>query len=335
MQHAIRTSPNYLVTGATGFLGRYIVRQLHERGETVRALVRKPEEFPDAVEVVRGDLTDRDSIFSATRNIETVFHTAALPGISMQWRPFYETNVVGTQNVIAACQANGVKRLVFTGSPSVTFDGKPQENVDESAPYPTRWLAHYPHSKAIAEQAVLNAEGLLTCSLRPHLIWGPGDRHLIPRLLDRARRGRLMRVGDGRNLIDMIYVENAAAAHLQAADALTDEKSPVNRNAYFLSQGEPVRCWDWIDEILKGFGLPPVKRSISFGTAWTVGVGFETVYRLFGRRGEPMMTRFLAAQLALHHYFCIDKAKRDFGYKPIISTEEGMNRLLGVFCSEK
>jgi nucleoside-diphosphate-sugar epimerase len=204
--------------------------------------------------------------------------------------------------------------------------------VDERAPYPGRWLCHYPHSKALAEQRVLAANSrnrLLTCALRPHLIWGPRDRHLVPRLLDRAVRGRLRRVGEGRNLIDMVYVENAAAAHLRAGDALSDG-SPVAGRAYFISQGTPVNCWNWIDEILGLAGLPPVRRSISLAAAWRIGAVLEATYRLARITREPPMTRFLAAQLGTSHYFDITRARTDFGYEPRVSTEEGMRRLAKV-----
>ena len=122
-------------------------------------------------------------------------------------------------------------------------------------------------------------DGLWTCSLRPHLIWGPRDRHLIPRLLQRAGTGQLRRVGDGTNLIDMVYVENAAQAHLQAAEAL-EPGSPVGGRAYFISQGEPENCWQWINEILALAGLPPVAKSISFAAAWRIGAILETIYRV-------------------------------------------------------
>jgi nucleoside-diphosphate-sugar epimerase len=202
--------------------------------------------------------------------------------------------------------------------------------VDESAPYPERWLCHYPHTKAIAEQQVLAANGmgeLATCALRPHLIWGPRDQHLIPRLIARARSGQLRRVGDGQNKIDMIYVENAAAGHLAAADALTSANAKAAGRAYFLSQGAPVNCWNWINQILSLANLPPVTKSVSKEAAWRIGIVFESVYKLLNIRSEPRMTRFLAAQLAADHYFDIRRAQVDFGYVPAISTEEGMRRL--------
>jgi nucleoside-diphosphate-sugar epimerase len=218
---------------------------------------------------------------------------------------------------------------VYASSPSVTFDGRDQCGVDESAPYPARWLCHYPHSKALAEREVLAANGtsgLATCSLRPHLIWGPRDRHLVPRLIDRARRSRLRRVGDGKNLIDVAYVENAARAHLQAADALTLD-GPVAGKAYFISQGEAVNCWQWIDELLSLAGLPPVDKAISLPAAWRIGAACEFAYRVLRRTSEPPMTRFLAAQLGRSHYFDISAARRDFGYEPVVSLAEGMRRL--------
>ncbi len=320
-----------LVTGAGGFLGLYIVEQLVARGDEVRAFCRGtyPELDRLGVETIRGDVRNRDETITACQGVDVVFHVAAIAGIGMRWRDFYEINTLGTRHVLEGCRKHGVGRLVYTSSPSVTFDGSDQEGVDESEPYPEQFLAHYPHSKSIAEREVLEAngtDGLLTCALRPHLIWGPRDRHLIPRLLDRARSGRLRRVGDGKNLVDMIYVENAAQAHLQAADALSDG-SPVAGRAYFLSQGEPVNCWGWINDILALANIPPVKKSISASATYKLGAVLEGIYRVLGLRGEPPMTRFLATQLSTHHYFDITRARADFGYSPSVSTEEGMHRL--------
>jgi len=210
----------------------------------------------------------------------------------------------------------------------VIFDGTDQCDVDESVPYPRRWLCSYARSKALAEQEVLAANdnnGLLTCVLRPHLIWGPRDRSLIPRMLDRARRGRLIQVGDGTNRIDTTYVENAADAHVQAAEALSPGSAAAGK-AYFISQGDPVNCWEWINRHLALAGMAPVRRSMSFATAWKLGVFFEAVYRVFGWRDDPPMTRFLAAQMARSHYFSTSRAKADFGYLPAVSTAEGLRR---------
>ena len=321
----------HLVTGATGFLGRYVVERLRGRGDRVRGLVRRDDADLRrlGVELCLGDIREPDRVRAACEGVETVHHTAAVAGIWGPWEYFHGINTAGTRHVLDACRACGVRKLVFTSSPSVTFDGSDQSGVDESVPYPNRWLCHYPHTKALAERQVLAAngvDGLLTCALRPHLIWGPRDRHLIPRLWERARSGQLRRVGDGTNRVDMIYVENAAAAHCQAADAL-QTGSPVAGRAYFLSQGEPVNCWGWINELLAVGGLPPLKKSISFRAAWRLGGALELAYRLLRLRSEPRMTRFLAAQLAKDHFFDIRRAERDFGYRAEVSTEEGMSRL--------
>lgn len=320
-----------LVTGGGGFLGRAIVAQLLARGDSVRVLARGsyPELAEQGVELHRGDVQDAVTVRAAVAGCDAVIHTAAVAGIWGPWSYFHGINTVGTENVLAACRVERISRLVYTSSPSVVFDAADQAGIDESTPYPTRWLAHYPHTKALAEQAVLAANGrsgLLTCALRPHLIWGPGDTQLVPRLLERARSGKLRRVGDGKNLIDMIYVDNAAAAHLQALDALVPG-SPVCGRAYFLSQGEPMNCWDWINELLALDGQPPLTKSISLNAAWRIGAVFEGVYKMLGLKAEPRMTRFLAAQLGYAHYYNISRAKNDFGYLPQVSTEEGMRRL--------
>jgi 2-alkyl-3-oxoalkanoate reductase len=322
---------NALVTGAGGFLGRYVVEQLAARGDRVRGLCRGPCPQLDAlgVETVRADLRDRQAAIEACRSVDVVFHIAGVEGIAGPWKHYFENNTLGTRHIVEGCLAHGVGRLVYTSSPSVVFDGRNQEGVDESVPYPKRWLCPYARSKALAEQHVLAAngeDGLLACALRPHLIWGPRDRNLIPRVVALARRGQLRRVGDGRNLIDTAYVENAATAHLQAADALRPG-FPVAGRAYFISQGEPVNCWEWINEVLALAGAPPVRKSISLPAAWMVGAFWETVYSLLRLPGQPPMSRFLARQSAASHYFNIKRAREDFGYQPTVSMAEGMRRL--------
>ncbi len=321
-----------LVTGGGGFLGRYVVQQLLVRGDTVRSLVRGdyPQLAALGVECLRGDLRDAAATRAACAGVDVVFHVAGVAGIWGPWDHFYGINVLGTRHVIEGCRQHGVPRLVYTSSPSVTFDGRPQEGVDETVGYARRWLCHYAHTKALGEQEVLaaNSAELATCALRPHLIWGPGDEQLVPRLIARARAGQLRRVGDGTNLIDMVYVDNAASAHLQAADSLSP-KAPTAGSAYFISQGEPVNCWQWIDEILVLAGLPAVRRSISLRAAWRIGAVMEAVYGTLRLGGEPRMTRFLAAQLGMAHYFDIGKARRDFGYEARVSKPLGMQALAG------
>ena len=320
-----------LVTGGGGFLGLYIVEQLVARGDSVRVLCRGtyPRLVELGVECISGDVRERASVASACAGIDTVFHVAAVSGIWGPWQYYYGINTQGTENVIAACRSQRVARLIYTSSPSVIYDGHDHRGADETLPYPTNYLCHYPHSKALAEQAVLAANGiggLATTALRPHLIWGPRDNHLVPRLVARAKSGKLRRVGPGDNLISMSYVENAAHAHLLAADRLA-LGSPVAGQAYFINEPEPVNLWQWIDELLALAGLPPVQKSISRSMAYAAGALLEAAFRLAPAAGEPPMTRFLAQQLGGTHYYNIGKAACDFNYKPIVSVADGLQKL--------
>ncbi len=320
-----------LVTGGGGFLGRHLALRLHQSGCQVSILGRrKYTGFPEGIEGYQADLRDREAVAQACMEKEAVFHTAALTGIWGKKKDFYEINVEGTRNVIEGCQQHGVKKLIYTSSPSVIHDQTDKINIDETAPYPTHYLSEYPRTKAMAEKMVLAANGrhgLLTVSLRPHLIWGPGDPHLVPRIVERARRGQLVQVGDGKNRVDIIYIDNAVAAHWLACQALC-EGSPVAGRCYFLSDGEPVLLWQWIQELLVALNLPPLKKKISYRTGKWIGLLLETVHSLLRLPGEPRMTRFLAAQLATSHYFNIARARQDFNYKPVVPPDEGMRRLL-------
>jgi nucleoside-diphosphate-sugar epimerase len=325
-----------LVTGGGGFLGKAIVTRLLASGAAVRSLARGdyPELRQLGAECVRGDVADADAVSRAAEGCDVVFHVAAKAGVWGSYDEYHHANVVGTENVIAACRASNIPKLVHTSSPSVVFNGRDEAGIDESAPYPDKYLAHYPRTKAVAERAVLKANGgqladgrvLATVALRPHLIWGPGDNHLVPRLIERARQGKLRRVGAGTNLVDTVYIDNAVDAHLLAAQKLEPD-SPVAGRAYFITNGEPLPLWDLIDRMLACGGLPPVKRHISARSAYVVGALLEAVYRWTGRTDEPPMTRFVARQLATAHWFNITAARRDLGYHPHVTVTEGLTRL--------
>jgi len=314
-----------LVTGGGGFLGRYIVEQLLDRGNRVTVFARGhyPKLGRLGVRLVRGDLADLDAITQAGQGVDVIYHVAAKAGLWGPWEDFYRANVTGTQNVIAACRANGVPKLVYTSSPSVIFDGNDQRNIDETTPYPAHYESPYPETKAIGEEHVIeaNGDGLLTTSLRPHLIFGPRDSHLLPSLLEKARQGRVPQVGDGTNKVDLTYVEDAARAHLLAADALT-AGSPVAGGIYFISQDEPVVLWQWIRELLRELNLPAVRIRIPLGIARVAGSVLAATYRGLNLRGEPLLTPFLASELAQNHYYDISAAKRDFGYTPRYTMAE-------------
>ncbi len=325
-----------LVTGGGGFLGMAIVRALIQRGDSVRTLQRGhyPELARLGAEMIRGDLTDPSTVESAARGVDVIFHVAARAGVWGSWNDFYLPNVVGTANVIDACLSAGVGRLVFTSSPSVVFDGRDENGIDESAPYPARYLAHYPRTKALAEGRVLHANSreMATIALRPHLIWGPGDPHLVPRIISRARAGKLRIVGSGMNLVDSTYIDNAVAAHLLAADRLSTA-CPCAGKAYFVSNGQPIAMAELINRILAAAGLPPVTRHISARSAYAIGAILEGVHTLFRIKAEPLMTRFVARQLATAHWFNLSAIERDLGYHPTVSIDEGMRRLAESLAS--
>ena len=321
-----------LVTGCGGFLGGEIVRQLIERGDRVTGVSRKKYPALDALGMTHqsGDLTDPNFVNKSVRDVDAVIHTAAVAGVWGSWQHFYSINKLATDDVIQACQRHQIPRLVFSSSPSVTFDGDHQRGVDESVPYASRWLCHYPHTKALAEQAVLAAHvpgRLTTVALRPHLIWGEHDPHILPRMLDRARRGRLRVVGDGNNRVDTVHVINAAGAHLDALDALDKAPDQAGGRAYFIAQDEPVNCWDWIREICEIGNVPPPTKRIPFSVAYQLGHMLEAGYRVTGRKTEPPMTRFVAAQLARDHYFDISAAKERLGFQVRISMSDGLDRI--------
>lgn len=335
-----------VVTGYGGFLGTEITRQLLARGDHVVGFGRGSyghlASLP--IESIRGDVRDGRSVHDAIRGADGVIHTAALAGIWGPWKTYYEVNTLGTSHVIDACREHGVPILVYCSSPSVTFDGTDQSGIDESAPYPNQWLCPYPHTKALAEQQVLAAHDpprLATVALRPHLIWGADDPHLFPRLIDRARKRRLRVIGTGTNTIDTVHVINAAAAHLDAFDTLWSQAAATQSDSdggpertvraggrpYFITQGEPVLCWEWIAQVLELAGATLPKGRIGFKTAWRLGATLEKLYRWSRWETEPPMTRFLAAQLAKDHYFDISAARTLLGYSPRISMHEGFELL--------
>lgn len=317
-----------LVTGGGGFLGRAIVERLVERGDEVSSFSRNdyPELRELGIHIHQGDLADRDAVASACQGCDVVFHVAAKAGIWGRYDDYHRANVTGTHNVLSACRAHGVRRLIYTSSPSVVFNACDMEGDDESAPYPNTYHAHYPKTKAIAERAVLAANGpdLATVALRPHLIWGPRDNHLVPRIIQRARS--LRRIGTEDNKVDCIYIDNAADAHLLACDKLCPQ-SVVAGKAYFITNGEPRKLWDLVNGILAAADLPPVTRRVSKTVAFCAATLMETAYNTFRVRAEPRLTRFLVQELSTAHWFDISAARRDFGYEPKVSIDEGLQRL--------
>lgn len=319
-----------LVTGGTGFLGARLAKRLRAEGREVKVLARRPS--PElsglGIRVVTTSLDDAAAVQAACAGVETVFHVAAKVGVWGRYAEFFQTNVLGTRSLLSGCREHGVKYFVHTSTPSVVYSGKDLSGADESLPLTTHCPSPYPLTKAIAEAEVLAANGgeLRTIALRPHLIWGAGDPHLVPRILYRARAGRLRIVGSGTNRVDMVHVENAVDAHLQAEATLRAGRGAGR--AYFITNDEPVLLWDWINDLLAALGEPRITKRVSLNAAKAAGGFCELFWRLSNRKDEPPMTRFIAAELAKDHWFNIAAAKNDLEYAPRISMAEGTRRLI-------
>jgi nucleoside-diphosphate-sugar epimerase len=337
MNNTTRATTPALVTGGTGFLGSHLVERLLEAGRPVTVVSRSPRPALEArgVRVVVGPLHEAAVCEEAVRGAGTVFHVAARVGVWGRHDDFYRDNVLATRALIRAAQAAGVPRLVYTSTPSVVYNGLDLAGADESLPLTRNCPSPYPLTKAIAEGEALGSttELFRVCALRPHLIWGVGDPHLVPRILERARAGRLRIVGSGRNRVDMVHVRNATEAHLLAERALGEPggaRGPAAGRAYFITNGEPVVLWDWVNDLLRSLGEAPVTKRVPLGAARTIGALCEAAWRVLPLRGEPPMTRFVAAELAKDHWFSIEAARRDLGYVPRVSMAEGTAELVAA-----
>ena len=323
---------NILVTGGGGFLGHALCRGLVERGHAVTSFNRGRYPALDALGVrqLQGDLGDRTAVIAAAQGVDAIFHNAAKAGAWGSHDSYHRANVIGTDNVIAACRLHGIGRLVYTSTPSVTHRAThPVEGgTADTVPYGEHFKAHYASTKTIAEKAVLAANDatLATIALRPRLIWGPGDAQLLPRLVQRARAGRLRLVGNGDNLIDTTYIDNAAQAHFDAFEHLAPGAACAGR-AYFISNGEPKPARDIVNALLAAAGAPPVTKTLPFSVAYAIGAACEAAWTVLPLKGEPPLTRFLAEQLSTTHWYDMTPATRDFGYAPRVSIAEGLARL--------
>ena len=333
----------YLVTGGGGFVGKALCKELRRQGHYVLSLSRGAYPDLEAAGVhtkqvdIGGDVSSWASLFEG---IDGVFHTAAKVDMWGDYQGFYRTNVLGTRNVMTACRRAGVKRLVYTSSPSVIHTGENLRNVGESLPYPKHFHAFYPQTKAQAEEEVLGADNhgvMHTVALRPHLIWGPNDTNLIPTILERARAGRLTRIGAGDNMVDLTFIDDCVHAHILAMKALENTPDIVSGKAYFISQGDPVNMWQWINQVLAVHGLPPVTRSLSTQVAYPLAYVMELgakALSLVGVKITPLLTRFLVSEMSTDHYFNIVRAKKELGYFPSCSIADAMKKTFATHAPD-
>lgn len=326
-----------LVTGGGGFLGKKIVEMLLARGDQVVVLGRSkyPEVEAMGAETVQLDITKKEGLEEACAGVDVVFHVAALAGV---WGPrehYWNINVEGTRNILEAAKAAGVKKFVHTSSPSAVWDGGDMAFVtEEDCPYPTSFLTDYPETKAISEQDALkaNSEGFAVTAIRPRLIWGPGDPHLIPRMIE--RHSRLKIIGDGKNKVGICYVDNAAHAHILAADVLGPNTANAGK-AYFVADDQPVVIWEWLNRFMERLGKKPITSKVPRSVAYGLGVVMESIWKLFGIKGEPFMTRFVACSLSADYYYNLKNARADFGYAQLVDPEEGFDKMVDYFKAQQ
>jgi nucleoside-diphosphate-sugar epimerase len=320
---------NVLVTGGGGFLGTAIVKKLLASNYEVTSLSRSRYSHLDemGVKTIKIDLSDEHSVSSLDlKSFDAIFHVAALAGVWGRFETFHKINFLGTKNLVDKAIADGVEYFIYTSTPSVVFGADDIINGDESISFPKKYYTHYAKTKAMAESYIkeLSNDIFKSISIRPHLIWGEGDPHLIPRLRLKAKEGKLRIVGNGENLVDIIHVDNAASAHVNALTSLI-QNSSLSGNAYFIGQEKPVNLWDFINQLLAVYKILPIQSYIPFRAAFVLGFILEKFYSLLGIISpEPQMTRFIALQLAKSHYFSHEKAKSDLGYLPTVSIEDGL-----------
>jgi 2-alkyl-3-oxoalkanoate reductase len=323
-----------IVTGGTGFIGGSLVRKLSKQGHHVRVIARSVP--PSNEKKIKGvtyhswDLSVGPIPAAVLSEVDLVFHVAAKAGVTGTYSSYHSANFQATLNVLKSCQANGVSRLVYTSTPSVAFSGKPIQAGTESLPYTKNRVSFYALTKAMAEKSVLDAHHpgkFQTLSLRPHLVWGEGDPHLLPRVISQHKAGKLKIVGDGKNLVDLTHIDNVCQAHLCAMKTLLDN-TETGGKAYFIGQNEPVPLWPWLNLLFAELGLPQLEKHIGFGQAHFAGLVLERFWRLFRLGGDPPMTRFVACQLAQDHWFSSQAAQKDLGYEPISNMEQCLEKSL-------
>jgi nucleoside-diphosphate-sugar epimerase len=322
-----------LVTGGQGFLGGALARALVAQGYTqITATARRaaPDLEALGIKVEWADLRDREAALAVTEGQDLIFHTAAKAGVWGAFSEYHAINTQATAYLLEGARQNGVSYFVHTSSPSVTFAGRSEIDVDETAPYSGKPLNGYCFTKIASEMAVLACDsprkGLRTLALRPHLIYGPGDPHLLPRVFEAAARNRLVRVGNGLNRVDVTHIDDAVAAHLAVLTSLKNEE--IWGKPYFVTSGRPVLLWDWLDALLGWKGLPPVRRSVGLRAAVAVGAVMELAYRLLRFKGEPPLTRFSALQLGCSHTYSIEQARNLLGYAPAIDPYSSFDQQL-------
>ena len=320
-----------LVTGGCGFIGSAVVHAFADAGREVRVVNPRCRPFRDDVQFLDLDIRNGAGLAEACNGVETVVHCASV----VQTRntaqdEIWEVNHGGTRNVLEACRHARVRKLVHVSSASVVYEGRDLEAGDEELPYGTASLSAYADSKIAAEQDVLEfaAEGSTSaCALRPHLVFGPGDTRFLPNILRRADRAGIREVGTRSKLSDFVYIDNVVDA-VVAAETRLEPGTPVCGEAYFVTNGEPVAFFEFVERLLMAMGYPAVRKRVPYWLAYA-GAGLVEAFHSVVRTGETSedgLSRFAVRYLNTHHYFRIDKAIRDLHWRPRTALEEGIQQ---------
>lgn len=319
-----------LVTGGCGFIGRNLVNGFADNGFEVTVADLNPKAFRDDVTFLNLDITNRKALVEATKGMDSIIHNASLvqtkntnPG--MLWKVNYQ----GAVNVMDACRANHITRLVYISSASAVYEGQDIRNGDETLPYSSISQAAYADSKIEAEKELLSmsgTDGVNVCAIRPHVVFGPEDNRFVPNILEKAATGKLkFEVGNRKKLSDFTYVSNMVDAVVAAEDKLV-EGSALCGQAYFITNGEPMAFFEFVERFMLALGYPRIWGSVPYWLAYGVACAVEAIDYVKGGEVGPEngVSRFAVKYMVTDHYYKIDKAYRDFGWKPKVSLDEGI-----------
>lgn len=330
-----------LVTGGAGFVGRALVDALIARGDEVIVVEPFGEPWRTDLRFERVDIRDTEKLAELCRGVTSVFHNASLVHTKHNREDdVWSVNLGGSRSVLRACWEARVPKLIYVSTASAVYEGEDIENGDETLPYARKSQAPYADSKIVAEQEILAANGqrgVLTCAIRPHVVFGPGDRRFIPAILDKAKAGKLrFSVGlFNRKLSDFTYVGNLIDGLLLADEKLVPGSQTAGQ-VYFITNGEPLPFFGFVSKVLAELKLPSILAGMPYPIVYTAAAIKEGLDTLRGGtlNAEDGMTRFAVRYMVRHHYFSIAKARRDLGYEPKVNLDEGV-RLTCAYLREQ
>lgn len=312
-----------LVTGATGFLGKYVVKELVTEGYFVRAFGRNEAVgqslVSDQVEFFKGDLSSKQAVEEACKGVEMVVHAGALSTVWGPWESFYQANVLGTQHVLEACRTNKIRRLVYVSSPSIYAAPKDQIDIKEEDAPAENHLNNYIKSKLLSEKLFPAYPDVPSIILRPRGLFGVGDTSILPRVLKLSQKIGIPLIKEGKQLMDMTCVENVALAI-----ALALKADQAGGQVYNITNGEPTPFKELIEEALQGLGLPIRYKKLPAFLLGCLASSLEVLYRVLPLKGEPPLTRYTYYLLRYSQTLDISKAREELGYEPRISIKEGI-----------